>query len=142
MLKATYILYYGLPGASILAVDLLKQSTQPHNASNRQLDIVPRSEVIQNLSVLISNLERAVRYGKVNRDSCRWAHHVLSCIMDEIIDPKLRYATREEVPEPMEVTNTPISTRAGVDWDPLNVDDFLGWVEEADWDCESSAFMI
>lgn len=139
-LSNTKILYYGLPGASILAVDLLKQSTQPYHCRNRHLDVVPRSEVIQNLSVLVSHLQRAVRYEGGNRDSCKWAHRVLSLILEQVIDPKLPYCENEATQDPMTPNN--INIAGNMDNDLLNIDDFLTWVEETEWNCDSSAFMI
>lgn len=92
--------------------------------------------------MLISNLKRAFRYGAVNQNSCKWAHRVLSCIVDEILDPKPRSTVREEAQEPMIVNSTSLSMSTEINGDPPNIDDFLSWVEEADWNYDSSAFMI
>lgn len=142
MLRVPKILYYGLPGASILAVELLKQTTQPQNASDRYLDLIPRAEVIRNLSVLVSLLERAVRLQDGNSNSCKWAHRVLSCILDQIIDPKHHHSVTETAQEQMLVDNAAILANAAADCDPLNIDQFLTWVEEADWNYDSSTLMI
>ena len=133
-------MYYGLPGASILAVDLLKQSIQTHNTQDEQLDIIPRSEVIQNLSIFISNLQRAVNRGDVNQDACIWARQVLSCILDEIIDPKHRENSAQQAQNAL-VASISLPTDAGLDGN-LSVDDFLSWVEEADWNIDASTFML
>jgi len=47
------ITYSGIPSAAILSVELLKQSKFPHDSRL----MLPRSEVIQNLSVFIGCLE-------------------------------------------------------------------------------------
>jgi hypothetical protein len=135
------MLYYGLPGASILAVELLKQTTQPHNPSDRYLDIIPRAEVIRNLSVLVSHLERAIRFDDGNGNSCKWAHRVLSCILDRIIDPQHHNSATETAQVHIAVDNADILASAAMDRD-LNIDQFLTWVEEADWNYDSSAFII
>lgn len=104
------------------------------------LDMVPRSEIIQNLSIFISNLQRTVNRGDVNEDSCKWARRVLSCILDEILEPKCRETSTEV--QDADVTSIPLPADAGLEGDPLSIDDFLNWVEEADWNCDASAFMI
>jgi hypothetical protein len=103
---------------------------------------MPRVEVIRNLSVLVSHLERVVRYEDGNKNSCRWAHRVLSAILDQIIEPKHHQSTREITQEHTVVDNTPLLTSAGPGGDRLNIDEFLTWVEEADWNYDSSAFII
>jgi hypothetical protein len=42
----------------------------------------------------------------------------------------------------MVVDNAAILGSAAADRDPLNIDQFLTWVEEADWNYDSSTFMI
>ena len=142
MLIVTKILYYGLPGASILAVELLKQTTQLQNPSDRYLDLIPRAEVIRNLSVLVSHLDRAVRFEDGNSNSCKWAHRVLNCILDQIIDPQHHHSVTENAQEHLVVDNAAILASAAADRDPLDIDQFLTWVEEADWNYDISAIMM
>ena len=47
------IVYYGIPSAATLSVELLKQSKGPHELRVS----LPRSEIIQNLSIFIGALE-------------------------------------------------------------------------------------
>lgn len=92
--------------------------------------------------MLVSHLERAVLLEDGNSNSCKWAHRVLSCILDQIIDPQHHHSVTETALEQMVVDNAAILGSAAADRDPLNIDQFLTWVEEADWNYDSSTFMI
>jgi hypothetical protein len=53
-------IFYGLPSAALLAIELLRQQQQNLSLSAE----IPRSETIKNLSVFISSLEWVVSPGQ------------------------------------------------------------------------------
>jgi len=77
------ILYYGLPSAGILAVELRRQQRGEQTAVK-----LPRAETIRNLSVFTSALEWNSRAGDGNSPVCAHAHRALSQILDDLLDEK------------------------------------------------------
>ncbi|KAL4906211.1 hypothetical protein BDW74DRAFT_167366 [Aspergillus multicolor] len=77
-------LYYGLPSASTLAFELLRQTQEPgpHPA------MPPRPETIRNLSVFVSCLSWVATPGQGNYRTCKAVEKKLSDILDQILDPK------------------------------------------------------
>ncbi|KAH8194636.1 hypothetical protein TruAng_011194 [Truncatella angustata] len=136
------ILYYGLPAASILAVELLKDSIREPNTPNTQINAIPRAEVIQNLAVFVSNLRRSTNRQEVNQESCKWAHRILSSILSVIIDPKHRETVATETAQNQFMTSLPVSPNFGLNDDALNFDDFLSRMEGADWTRDISDVLI
>jgi len=63
---------------------------------------LPRSELIQNLSVFISYLDWVAMPGHRNHDPCKEGVKKLKGILDQILDP--RSQERQELPEPMMMT--------------------------------------
>ncbi|KAE8145297.1 putative C6 transcription factor [Aspergillus avenaceus] len=78
------ILYYGLPSASVLTLELLHQTQElsTHAVS------LPRAEIIRNLSVFLSCLSWVPRPTHGNYHTCKEAEKTLSHILDQIIDPQ------------------------------------------------------
>ncbi|KAL2808410.1 hypothetical protein BJX63DRAFT_424636 [Aspergillus granulosus] len=78
------VLYYGLPSASILAFELLRQTQEPgpHPA------MPPRAEIIRNLSIFVSSLSWVARPGDGNYRTCKAVEKKLSDILDQILDPQ------------------------------------------------------
>ncbi|KAF4156224.1 hypothetical protein CNMCM6936_008987 [Aspergillus lentulus] len=78
------ILYYGLPSASVLTLELLRQSREvgPHAI------VLPRAELIRNLSVFLSCLSWVARPGHGNYQTCKEVEKKLSHILDQILDPQ------------------------------------------------------
>ena len=142
MLRSPKILYYGLPGASILAVDLLKELYRTSNTSHPQIDVIPRAEVIQNLAVFISNLQRSINRREVNQKLCKWAHAILSGILGEIIDPKSREPITRETVENQIAAGIPFSPTSGLDSDSLNLDDIFGPIGSGYLTLDASAIML
>ncbi|KAB8257803.1 hypothetical protein BDV32DRAFT_140081 [Aspergillus pseudonomiae] len=136
------ILYYGLPGASILAVDLLKELYRTSTTSHSQIDVIPRAEVIQNLAVFISNLQRSINRREVNQKPCKWAHAILSGILGEIIDPKSREPITRETVENQIAAGIPFSPTSGLDSDSLNLDDIFGQIGSGYLTLDASAIML
>lgn len=135
------MLYYGLPGASILAVDLLKHIHPSFNAPNPHINVIPRAEVIQNLAVFVSNLQRSINRREVNCESCRRAHGILSRILDEIIDPTHGEPAISETVVQQMPNSTPFSLASGIDND-LNVDNFFSQIGNWDLALDTSAIVL
>ncbi|KAK8054815.1 hypothetical protein PG993_000042 [Apiospora rasikravindrae] len=147
--KCQKILYYGLPAASILAVDLLKLTNRSsHHISGPPLadDVGPRAEIIQNLSVFVSNIQRSINRQEVNQEPCKWAHRVLSSILGRIIEAKqyeaAEAAPTEEASTEITVGSIQSSIASGFDVDGLNFDDFLQQIENGDWTRDISDIII
>jgi len=75
---------YGIPSSGIICVELLKQMRQPRSIHVR----MPRSEVIQNLSMLVGFLEW-VRPTAANRELCGRMSVIIKGILDQVLDPPL-----------------------------------------------------
>ncbi|KAF3021012.1 hypothetical protein E8E14_010988 [Neopestalotiopsis sp. 37M] len=127
-----FILYYGLPAASILAVGLLKDSLRDSNNPNAPKASIPRAETVQNLSVFVSTLQRSINRREVNQESCKWAHRILSSILEEIIDP-----THRRVAEGTEQTHSLASmltvSPQALDGGSIDFYDFMNRIEDAGW---------
>jgi len=84
LLTEKQALTYGLPSASVLLLELLHQSHQPGPHSV----VLPRAELIRNLSVFISLLSWVSRPGHGNYRTCKEAERNLSRILDRLLDPQ------------------------------------------------------
>ncbi|KAL6229412.1 hypothetical protein BDW75DRAFT_245760 [Aspergillus navahoensis] len=78
------VLYYGLPSASTLAFELLRQTQEP----GPHPVMPPRPETIRNLSVFVSCLSWVATPGQGNYRTCKAVEKKLSDILDQILDPK------------------------------------------------------
>ncbi|KXG48764.1 Acyl-CoA N-acyltransferase [Penicillium griseofulvum] len=78
------VLTYGVPSASVLLLELLRQSHEPgpHTVP------LPRAELIRNLSVFISFLSWVAGPGHGNYHTCKQAEKKLSRILDQLLDPE------------------------------------------------------
>ncbi|KAL2217004.1 hypothetical protein M432DRAFT_592153 [Thermoascus aurantiacus ATCC 26904] len=94
-------LLYGLSSAELPSHELLLQSQSQHPSSPETTHL-PRSELIQNLSVFISYLDWVAMPGHRNHDPCKEGVKKLKGILDQILDP--RSQERQELPEPMMMT--------------------------------------
>ncbi|OOO10181.1 hypothetical protein OAory_01059890 [Aspergillus oryzae] len=105
------ILYYGVPSASVLTLELLHQTQEigPHSV------MLPRAEIIRNLSVFLSCLSWVPRPTYGNYQTCKEAEKKLSHILDQIIDPQ---------PIQRDVFNDVTS----------GLDSFLDWYNPSNWD--------
>lgn len=75
---------YGLPSGSILVTALQEQSATGESFPSS----ITRSEIIRNLSVLISNLESVARPVDGNYAICRKAAKTFTRLLDDVLDPK------------------------------------------------------
>ncbi len=76
------IALYGLPSAGILALELLHQSR--YRSQPATIDF-PRSEIIQNLSNLVSSIDFIVRPTNGNYGICGQAKKMLQAILDTVL---------------------------------------------------------
>ncbi|KAG9241596.1 hypothetical protein BJ878DRAFT_519886 [Calycina marina] len=76
------IMCYGIPASGVICVELLKQSKYPHSS----ILLLPRSEVIQNLSMLVGFLDW-VRPTAANRQLCGRMSAVIKRILDKVLEP-------------------------------------------------------
>ncbi|PWY90199.1 putative C6 transcription factor [Aspergillus heteromorphus CBS 117.55] len=81
---AWVLLYYGLPSASVLTLELLHQNQGIGTYST----VLPRAETIRNLSVFVSCLSWVARPGHGNYHTCKAVEKKLSHILDQILDPQ------------------------------------------------------
>ncbi|CAG8145130.1 unnamed protein product [Penicillium nalgiovense] len=78
------VLTYGVPSASVLLLELLRQSHEPAPHAVP----LPRAELIRNLSVFISFLSWVAGPGHGNYHTCKQAEKKLSRILDQLLDPE------------------------------------------------------
>ncbi|KAJ5997335.1 hypothetical protein N7522_008995 [Penicillium canescens] len=78
------VLTYGVPSASVLLLELLRQSHEP----GPHAVLLPRAELIRNLSVFVSLLSWVSCPGHGNYTTCKEAEKKLSHILDRLLDPQ------------------------------------------------------
>ena len=74
----------GVPSCGVLCVELLKQIKQPPDTQHKLR--IPRSEIVQNLSLLISFLEW-VKPSAGNYQLCRRIRQIIKGILDQVLNP-------------------------------------------------------
>ena len=113
---------YGVPSAGVLCVELLKATKSP---SGRQLNI-PRSQVLQKLSIFISCLEWA-RPADETYTLCGHMHKIISHIIDQILASDASNPAAEPQPARALETIAPFDL-------PLEDDtEWLQWLNNVDW---------
>ena len=122
------IVYFGIPTAGVLAMELLKQSKYPHLYPLT----LPRSEVIQNLSIFIGCLG-SIRPTQGNYTLCVRMRKVIRRILDQVLEPVSAFNTQltpsSMEAEPQFVPDIDISSVMGPTDDP----DFAEWLNSVDW---------
>ncbi|KAJ5439710.1 uncharacterized protein N7458_010708 [Penicillium daleae] len=110
-------LTYGVPSSGVLLLELLHQSHKPgpHNV------VLPRAELVRNLSVFISMLSWIARPGHGNYRTCKEAEKNLSRILDQVLDPQPVH------PEMVHDVTSELSS-------------FLNWSNYNSWDFSSEYF--
>jgi hypothetical protein len=87
------MVYYAMPCASVLILELLRQTEQP------KLHItISRSTLIQDLSVLISCCDWLTEPDQQNYGLCKRAQSIFSRSLDRILNPTPALAQPVEVP--------------------------------------------
>ena len=82
----TQMIYYAIPCASVLILELLRQTEQPH-LHHHQPIAVSRSTLIQDLSVLISCCDWLTEPDQQNYKLCKRAQSIFSRSLDRILNP-------------------------------------------------------
>ena len=119
------ITYSGVPSAAILSIELLGQSKFP---SEFHLDM-PRSEIIQNLSIFIGCLEW-VRPSEENYTLCARMRKVIKRILDQVLELPPPTVPPVEVAIP---TLAPPELPVSSIFEPGDEPDFLEWLNSVDW---------
>ena len=89
-------------------------------------DILPRSETIQDLSVLISSLA-AVGPGEGNFAICNQGRRALKKVLDQILSPS-------HIPQPGSSDPSVFEPDMSLYFPTANDADFLSWLENVEWD--------
>ncbi|PWY80263.1 putative C6 transcription factor [Aspergillus sclerotioniger CBS 115572] len=110
--RAWILLYYGLPSASVLILELLHQNQGLRSYTT----VLPRAEIIRNLSVFISCLSWVARPGHGNYHTCKEVERKLSHILDQVLDP--------QPIEDFAFNDATSGLYSLLDWDNLNNWDF------------------
>ncbi|KAJ5304932.1 uncharacterized protein N7443_004592 [Penicillium atrosanguineum] len=119
--------YFGLPAAGILAIEVLRQTqnTRPWPNARR----FPRSEVIQNLSILASHIQYIILPQKGNYDICQQGRKVISYILDHVL------AAPTDPSASIPLLPIDLIPADWLDEEWLNDGtDFVKWIEEINWD--------
>ncbi|KUL87943.1 hypothetical protein ZTR_03986 [Talaromyces verruculosus] len=113
------MLYYGLPSACVLAFEILRQNQKP----GPHPVVLPRSEVIRNLSVFVSCLawvaSPSPSHG--NYAACKEVEKKLSRILDQILEPFPTVTPHEDLSF---VENVASGLEPYLDWNQFNSYDF------------------
>jgi hypothetical protein len=129
------LMCWGVPSSGVLCVELLKQMKQPPGTSH--VPILPRSEIVQNLSLLIGFLEW-VRPAAGNFQLCGRMRQIIKRILDQILNPSL-FPSQESVREPPQQNFDTPNTVEAFDtsaFEPGNSDEGLenlDWLNSVDW---------
>ncbi|KAM3080859.1 hypothetical protein ACMFMG_004817 [Clarireedia jacksonii] len=115
------IMCYGIPSAGVICVELLNQMETPHLPHS----YLPRSEVIQNLSLLVGFLDY-VRPTAANAELCGRMQQIMKRTLDKILDdPKPSNA-------PQKTTNAISTPTTDAEYGTIELDD-LDWLNTIDW---------
>ncbi|TGO28088.1 hypothetical protein BPAE_0032g00310 [Botrytis paeoniae] len=115
------IMCYGIPSAGVICVELIKEMENP---AAQPAYYLPRSEVIQNLSLLVGFLDW-VRPTAANHELCGRMRQIVKRTLDKILDPPKITNT----PKASTSTTVPISN---LNFEPMAMDD-LDWLDTIDW---------
>ena len=122
------IVYFGIPSAGALCIELLKQNQYPQ----RYALALPRSDTIQNLSTFVFCLT-TIRPSDGNYTTCTRMRQVLRRILDQILEPvqpsgNAAVQTAVEVPD-QTLPDIDISSMMG----QLDDGEFVDWLNSVDW---------
>lgn len=109
------------------AIELLRQCQSSHPDPT-----FPRSEVIQNLSRFVGDLEYAIVREAGNYEICQQARKLIRSILDRVLS-----APQASLPANADMHSMPIEWLGSDDiW--LNQDsDFMKWINNFDWNQEA-----
>ena len=113
---------YGLPAAGVIGVEMLKQEQTREYTP----DILPRSKVIQDLSVFVSALA-TVSPGEGNYTICDQGRKVLEKILDKILSPQ-PHQPATGIPHNDLGNDTSLYFPTG------NDAEFMQWLDNLEWE--------
>lgn len=105
------LMCWGIPSSGVLCVELLKQVKAPMSSKLN----VPRSEIVQNLSLLIGFLEW-VKPAAGNYQLCGRMRLIIKRILDQILNPT-PLANQNTIPSSLESLGPPASGVPGSSYD-------------------------
>jgi hypothetical protein len=122
---------HGIPAASILAIELLRQDQAPMSAP---AEVFPlhRSETIQSLSVFVACLG-TIRPDANGHQSCDRGRRFVKRILDMILEPGPAARGSEETV----VEDTTDPTLGTPLFEPGNDDEFVRWLDDVHWEQET-----
>lgn len=131
-------MYFGIPAAGVLAVELLKQ----HQYPKRYSLVLPRSQVIRDLSVFNHYLDMVTPYNG-NYVVCSRIHKVIEKVLEQVLDPSAvptmvldRDGDGDTVAEPDELPDDfgdlPEPDMPAV-VGPIGDMEFMEWMNAVDW---------
>lgn len=115
---------YGMPSTGILCSELLKRTRHPRTDGVN----FPRSEVVQNLSLLIGFLEW-IKPSAGNYKLCQRMARVIKRVLDQVFDPQNEAPNQPE--EQLQAQSLPLDANTSF-WFPEGNDDF-DWLNSIDW---------
>jgi hypothetical protein len=132
----TLIMMYCLPSAGVLALELRRCTL----ANVPLPDTVKRADIIRNLSVLISCVEWAIVPDDGNHRLCSELNKVISLVLDEVLNyqPALNEGQDEAEMPDMVAGFFDIPMMDGMQPIPTESEDFLQWLDNANWNNTAS----
>ncbi|KAJ4312539.1 hypothetical protein N0V94_007396 [Neodidymelliopsis sp. IMI 364377] len=134
--RAWILLYYALPSAGVLAIDLRMRMQQGSNLPRS----ISKSEVIRHTSVLAASLQWASEPPGGNHNLCAEAAKTLSRILDEILDSS-EMSTSGDVSGTMSGTVSGNMSHMAMDMDysmlaehGVDSETFLNWFDNLEWE--------
>jgi hypothetical protein len=131
----TIILFYCLPSAGVLALELRRSTLQ-----NVPLPgALSRADVIRNLSVLISCLEWVILPGDGNHNLCSELNKMLALVLDEVLNYQPPAASESQDGGDGGALGTvgggffDMPLIEGMEPIPTESEDFLNWLDNANW---------
>lgn len=123
------IIYFGLPSAGVLSIELLKQSQYPQRYGLS----LPRSEVIQNLSTFIFCLG-TIGPADGTYTICSRMRRVINRILNRVLEPLPIIQANDVAPSTTDISNQPISDNdIRSMMEPIEDPEFIDWLNSVDW---------
>jgi hypothetical protein len=119
-----WTVYYAIPSASVLSIELLKLHQYPH----RYHSTLPRAKAIRLLSIYLLCLS-AVGREEGNYTICQRMHKVVSRVLDEVLEPPpLGSSGSSQTPG---LLMPEIDLAAVIE--PNDDPEFMDWLQTVDW---------
>lgn len=128
---AWHTIYYGFPCTGVLAIELLKQT----KSSNSYRLNLPRSEVVQNLSVFIASIN-GISPTEPNYKVCMSMQKVLQRILDKVLDHPPTASTFDNTHDQISgtaVNSIPPSLDFSSIMGTMDDPDLTDWLNSVNW---------